>query len=262
MNKKNQNRTEIYSGIVDERSGNIFCKSNIGARNLENHFDNQDAFDARINDNYIVVAVADGLGSCVHSQIGSQIAVNILCDWVENEMIEFKELAPDVSRILCNRIVDRWRNTIGDYYATYDTTLLFIVYINNSLLIGSLGDGMVLLDIGGEYKNLSWQDKVFGNQTASIGSINAKEEFKIELIRNIDMNDMITAVIATDGISDDIDEQNQVKLIDYVKNLTIDRGFEETSKEINQWVDNWKSLYNSDDKTIAIISIKGAKDEL
>lgn len=255
MNKKNQNRIENYSGIIDGRSGNIFCKSNIGKRNLESHFDNQDAFDARINENYMVVAVADGLGSCEHSQIGSQFAVNILCDWVEKELIEFKELDSDVSRILCNRIVDRWRNTIGDNYAAYDTTLLFIVYIKKSLLIGSLGDGMVLLDIGGEYKNLSWKDKVFGNQTASIGSINAKEEFKIELIRNIDINDTIMAVIATDGISDDIDEQNQIKLVEYVKNITIDRGFEETSKEINQWVDNWKSLYNSDDKTIAIISI-------
>lgn len=261
MNDIIQNRIEKYSGVIELRKVNIYCKSNIGARNIEIGAENQDTFEARVDDNYIVVAVADGLGSCDLSKTGANQAVKLLCDWVGQELVEFKEIDNDIGRILCNRIIDRWKKTIGEDFPRYDTTLLFFIYIKETMLIGGIGDGILLLDLDGGFRNLSLQDKIFSNQTPSIGSTKAKEEFRVDLIRDVKINDSIIAVIATDGIADDIDEHNQEKLVAYIKDFIIKRGFEEATKEIDQWVDNWKSLHNSDDKTIAIIQIKEVNDE-
>lgn len=260
MKDDNINRIESYSGFAIDKKVDIFCKSNIGARNQESFSNNQDAFKSKIDDNYAVVAVADGLGSCELSHLGAMYAVKILCEWVGKELLTYDEIDQDILRIICNRIVDRWKNTVGEDYLEYDTTLLFFVFIRESLIIGGIGDGMILLDIDGQYQNLSWTDKVFGNQTNSIGSKNAKAEFNIKLIQDIEDMSNITAIIATDGISDDIEEQNQKKLLKSVKDKIRINGFEETTEELNQWIDNWKSLHNSDDKTLAIIDIRGKNE--
>ena len=261
MNEKVANRRENYSGNINGREINIFCKSNIGMRNQESQSDNQDAFEARIGVEYTVVAIADGLGSCEISHIGARHAVGLLCDWIGNELLAYNEIDKDVVRILCNRVVDRWKNSVGEDYGKYDTTLLFFAYTKEILLVGRIGDGMVLLDIGGQYRNFSWKDKVFGNQTNSIGGMNAKDDFHIELIRDFKMQDSIMAVLATDGIADDIDEKNQKKLVEYVKGKIIEKGFKEISIELDGWINNWKSVCNADDKTLTVINIRGIDDE-
>ena len=260
MKDDNLNRIESYSGRVIDRKVEIFCKSNIGPRNQESLSNNQDAFEVRIDNDFAVIAVADGLGSCEFSHSGAKYVVEILCDWVAEELKNYNEIDQDILKILCNRVVDRWKNMIGENYLRYDTTLLFFIFIRKSLLIGGIGDGMILLDIDGQYQNLSWTDKVFGNQTNSIGSKNAKSKFNIKLFQDIEDVENVTVIIATDGISDDIEEENQEKLLKSVKDKIKKNGFEETTEELNQWVNNWKSLHNSDDKTLAIIDIRGKNE--
>lgn len=260
METSDHNYIKELTGSIESKKIDVFCKSNIGLRNRTQNEKNQDAFEARIDNKVVVVAIADGLGSCKLSSVGSKEAVKILCDWVNDELVQYKEVDDDIARIIVNRVIDRWKFTFGENYYDYDTTLLFFIYYEQNVIVGGIGDGMVLLKIDDNYNNLSWSDKVFGNQTNSMSSTNAKDEFDVTIIYNIDQDSRITCILSTDGISDDIEEKNQEALIEHVIDNISTKGFKNNSNSICNWIDNWKAENSTDDKTIGIISLRRSNE--
>ena len=125
MEPSDYNYIKELTGSIETKKIDVFCKSNIGLRNKTQNQKNQDAFEARIDNKAVVVAIADGLGSCKLSDVGSKEAVKILCDWVNNELVQYKEVDNDIARIIINRVIDRWKFSFGEEYYDYDTTLLF-----------------------------------------------------------------------------------------------------------------------------------------
>ncbi|MCL2225993.1 MAG: protein phosphatase 2C domain-containing protein [Defluviitaleaceae bacterium] len=106
----------------------------------------QDALCHAEGDGFFVVAVADGLGSCKHSDIASRMATaettahcakNICRDMQDGEIISIIETAFDNANFSIKHFA-------GEFLNEYDTTLTLAVYINGTVFFGHAGDSGII----------------------------------------------------------------------------------------------------------------------
>lgn len=124
-----------------------------------------------INKEFVVAAVADGLGSESHSDIGAQtaakVAVSTMCDLLgtfgptsefvfERKMETFIEAA----MIEANNAVVAKAESMGEPACEFDTTLVLTVYDGENLFYGSVGDSGVIAKKDGKFELLSTPERV------------------------------------------------------------------------------------------------------
>jgi hypothetical protein len=126
----------------------------------------QDSYAYEVLDNgYIVAAVADGLGSCKRSDVGSKVAADsavAVCsgklgnDMSDEEIIEIMKLAYMVADVNVSTIAEK----AGDMSDEYDTTLCLAIYDGRNLYYGQAGDsGLIALTNTGEYIPVTSQQR-------------------------------------------------------------------------------------------------------
>lgn len=137
-----------------------------GPYHIKNDILCQDSYAYAISDNgYIIAAVADGLGSCKHSDVGSKVAADsaiAVCDgkleknMTDEEIIEVMKLAFMVADANVSTVAEKE----GDNYAEYDTTLCLAIYNGRNLYYGQAGDsGLIALTNSGEYIQVTSQQR-------------------------------------------------------------------------------------------------------
>lgn len=216
---------------------------------------NQDASLGFVSDQLAIAAVADGLGSSRHADIGARIAVESVLHH-QPDVLE----APGAAA----RIVDSWRFGLPKgKEKDYDTTLLFAMLRPESLTIGQIGDGLVQWRIGdkqsGAFQNL---ENGFANQTDSLGSAHAESLFRIRTIPVGRSVQPVVVVMATDGISVDLDPdlQGQLAAILLLEHET--NTLAETASLISDWVENWQTACHMDDRTIAVMIVRSKEEHI
>ena len=248
-----QNKLEVNTGSYRVQVGGLSEKGLEKPRN-------QDAFrigkDAEKGLAYIIVA--DGLGSCKFSDEGANNIAGIVEDWVLNKLPNYAFLSDNVANILIKRMVESWNSSyeMKSSY-DYDTTIHVAIFYKGSILVGGIGDGMIL----GECDDSSCKDYVdekdlFSNVTNSMCSINANEMLEFEIIQSDSYSDHVSIIIPTDGIADDLIPEKKLTLPGYFLEAIKHNGIDGLQNELQDWIPDWETESHSDDKTLCYLVIE------
>lgn len=196
----------------------------------------QDKIAFRRNTDLISIALADGAGSCVYSDIGAEIAVETTCKYLFKEFdrlinLEALQIAKELIHRIRTRLGIRAKRdscTIGDY----SSTLLFCAIHKDKALVGHLGDGVIGVIGNDVMKVISFPENgEFANTTYFTTSTSYQKHFRIQKICNADSYDGF--VLMSDGSSECLYDKKQKKLATAV--LKISSWIETNSEqEVNE----------------------------
>lgn len=111
----------------------------------------------RMENGWIIAAIADGVGSAKNAQIGSQIAAETVVDVCDELMpwdysvIGIKSMIRTAFNYAFKRII-RESDKTGEPLESYDTTLTLVIYDGRRIIYGHSGDGGIIgLNSFGDY---------------------------------------------------------------------------------------------------------------
>lgn len=213
-----------------------------------NEIPNQDYIQVFENETIFIVSVSDGLGSSIHSKDGAQLA----CECVIN--ILKKESSGVDFNTLSDKITNQWQHLVeqnNGLLKDYRTTNSFISVFKKEkiILAGQLGDVMISLRIDGLFRHFETTQKEFSNETDCIGS-GKKERFKLE---KYEFGYSFDFLIATDGISDEIDPSKIEAFQNYLKQKFLVVSHEKRNGELHSEIENIMKDKNNDDKSLVYI---------
>ena len=202
--------------------------------------------------NYVVAAVADGVGSSKHSNIASKIAVNTSMEFIKNNFPE-KPNKQNLKKLILssfNKAQDQiefiCQDKNDDLYE-YDTTLTLIIYDATTVFYGQSGDsGAIGITNTGDYKKITSQQK--GKDGISVIPLRFRE--KTWEIGCLDEK-FCAIMLAADGILDGLVSppilwrEKCPIYVSLVKNF-LDLNFIQISKQnVNALVNkNWTQILN------------------
>lgn len=199
---------------------------------------NQDSFGFYHDDECLIVAVADGLGSAPLSQIGSECIVETVMEVLSD---------PDPGDIW-RQISEKWKSSIEGPLDQYDTTCKFICIRNGKATVGSIGDGWIGMLHTNGYQELE-NSNVFTNITESICSPKLMDR---TYTGECDLDDIISFGISTDGFSEDFDRESRFEFLhDVCDDMSGD--LRATRDAIRTALKNWPVKSNKDDKTLILV---------
>lgn len=217
---------------------------------------NQDFADGMLSQSNIRLSVADGLGSCRYAEIGAKTAVEVIMQ------LPLEQISLDKEELTV-KLVDSWKSNLPDAKCVkdYDTTLLFASLEQDKLIIGQIGDGLIQWQIGeGPTSELEVAEGAFSNQTVSIAGNSLKDMLQTRIV-NIDPNEVpIIVILATDGISVDLDPNLRRALPSILLESLNEKGIEETVKDLERWVSDWQTPCHTDDRTFAFLTVIKKED--
>ncbi|SHK77618.1 Serine/threonine protein phosphatase PrpC [Anaerocolumna jejuensis DSM 15929] len=228
-----------------------FAYSERGKHHIDLGQENQDSVYVGkvINGTYCVV-VADGVSSCKWAKKGSEAAV----DTVKNLAMKMSlgEIAVNDKNSIRRFVVTDWKSHFESKWNDYGTTLNFVIICNQDLVIGQIGDGLVLITVDDENILVSDMDEFYSVETYALAEAVLKSSFNI-ICKKIKGN--VVAVAMTDGIGKELD----LDTIDEFKNYLVEliKGNTETrEKEIASWMKHLREK-NDDDKSLGILVLEG-----
>lgn len=205
----------------------------------EGKIENQDSMKIYYDENQIVIVVADGLGSAIYSKEGSQ-KITSLASTILAERSDLSEVASDLQT--------KWKDGLEGNLNLYDTTLKFIKITESDVFYGGVGDGWIAFNTSDGFVEMTSSNS-FSNQTDTILSFDLKGKFRVE---RITLEKLKTALISTDGFSEDMDKDNGEAFLSAVSEqiLADSKAFK---KEIEDTLSHWPVETNRDDKTVVFI---------
>ena len=204
---------------------------------------NQDCLRIEENKDFLVATISDGLGSACKSHIGAQIACDVVVNYFKsNNKINRKEISES--------ILAEWKRRIETKpleSRNYLTANSFVVVLKNEMkiIVGRIGDVLVLLKIDGIPFSTKIFEKDFLNETEALGSKN--QRYSIEIFN---YKENVDFLLASDGIGDELLLERMSGLFDYFKDK-----YRELHKTHRHFIfkDEIKNAFyekNTDDKTI------------
>lgn len=143
----------------------IYKCSMAGPYHIESGLPCQDSFAIFQNDAFSVLAVTDGLGSELYSDVGADVAAHAAVEYCSERIVEGMEFA-DIKKIMNNALVSAFKAILtraaedGNDSDEYDTTLCLAVYDGERLFFAQSGDsGLVALLENGEYYRVTTQQR-------------------------------------------------------------------------------------------------------
>lgn len=206
---------------------------------------NQDYIQVFENDTIFIGSVSDGLGSSLHSNDGARLACECVTNILKNESlgIDFNTLS--------DKITKQWQHLIeqnNGLIKDYRTTNSFVSVFKNEkiILAGQLGDVMISLRIDGLFRHFETTQKEFSNETDCLGS-GKNERYKIA---KYEFGHSFDFLIATDGISDEIEPLKLEAFQNYLKDKFHNISIETRNSELQSEIENIMKDKNNDDKSL------------
>ena len=241
----------------EERIGDItfVTITDTGFNHLLNKTPNQDSVGYKVLDEDFVLAVSDGVGSCIKAKIGSEAAV-ISAKKVFSD-IRGKERNIDLYEIV-NRLINEWKlllnqENLDDCCATLNVIMKF----GNRLLLFSIGDGFIAVT-SGDMEICSPDDNtLFANQTLCLcKTVNVKDFWIMETTLN--KNNSYVVFVCSDGVANGIQEGQQMEL---VKEIETKISIKEIRQELESLVLEL-SEFSSDDRTVGVVKYARKDEEI
>ena len=185
-----------------------------GVSHVRNSTNCQDSVLIFENDNCIVAALADGLGSLKYSEVAAQTATETVCKCfleLSNPLVQFetkKDLAKkDLAKHILDASVVNIQNKareMGIPLNEMDCTLMFVCVLKttNHAIIGRLGDSAVC--VIANPKSIAINDgNKSANGTNAILDKDAIEHFDIQII-DLDKNNIQGFILSSDGLENEL----------------------------------------------------------
>jgi hypothetical protein len=206
---------------------------------------NQDYIQVFENDTIFIGSVSDGLGSSIHSKDGARLACECVIDILKNEnsKIGFNTLSDKITK-QWQHLVEQNNGLIKDYRTT--NSFVSVFKNENTILAGQLGDVMISLRIDGLFRHFETTQKEFSNETDCLGS-GKNERYKIA---KYEFGHSFDFLIATDGISDEIDPLKLEAFQNYLKDKFKDVSVEFRNSELKSEIETIMQDKNNDDKSL------------
>lgn len=152
----------------------------------------------------IIAAVSDGVGSCEYSQIGSKVAaesfIECLTFNIENKVEEFSE--ETILTILKHAFhyslsqINKTSEKDELPFLEYDCTLTGVVYVGDTLYFGHVGDdGIVALYSDRKYEMITERHK--GEEVNTVFPLREEDKWQFGKSQEI-----VSCVLMTDGVLD------------------------------------------------------------
>ena len=137
-----------------------------GTYHVKNNIVCQDAHSiVKCGDDFVIAAVADGLGSEAHSDVASRIAADLSTEYCKQYITQANS-AEEILNIIrvsfasAQRAIEEEAESNDNDINQYDTTLSLAVLLNDTLYYGHSGDsGIVVLTTEGRYESVTEQQR-------------------------------------------------------------------------------------------------------
>jgi serine/threonine protein phosphatase PrpC len=233
---------------------NSWGVSVIGPSHLKTGIPNQDSWMARRYSWGNVIVVSDGLGSKPYSDCGSKAACLAVFEAAKSYQ-KNKQANIDVIPRLVHA---NWLVKVGPLPPSdCAATCLFAIQIEEDIILGRLGDGMIVVYCESEKDCFILSDDKqdsFSNYTYSLHSEFRPEHWEIATVKSARC---MAIVLCTDGISDDLLPEKQLDFAAELYNAYRDVSCQKRTRDVRAWLNNWPVPGHSDDKTIACLFKQG-----
>ena len=227
-----------------------------GPYHIESDLPCQDSFAIIRKDSFSFLAVTDGLGSELYSDVGAAVAAHTAVEYCSERITEGMEFA-EIKKVMNNALVYAYKDVLtraaedGNDPDEYDTTLCLAVYDGKNLYFAQSGDsGLVALLENGEYYRATTQQRdeegrvfplCWGPEKWEFGCVEAP---------------VSAFMLMTDGIF----EQICPKLMRKRKieiNVPLARRFLDhfdcTEKAVHKYLEHYPRYLLDDDKTVVVL---------
>ena len=162
-----------------------------------------------------------------------------------------KEVSVIYFNTLSDKITKQWQHLVvqnNELINDYRTTNSFVsVFKKEKIIIaGQLGDVMISLRIDGLFRHFETTQKEFSNETDCLGS-GKSVKYKIA---KYEFGHSFDFLIATDGISDEIDPLKFEAFQDYLKDKFQNLSIDNRNIELQSEIENIMKDKNNDDKSL------------
>ncbi len=241
----------------------LYKSSMTGPYHIENDLPCQDSFAVFQNEAFCILAVTDGLGSELYSDVGAAVAAQTAVEYCSERILEGMEFA-EIKKVLNNALVSAYKAVLaraaedGNVSDEYDTTICLAVYDGERLYYAQSGDsGLVALLENGEYYRVTTQQRDEEGRVFPLCWGPEKWEFGF-------VDSPVSAfMLMTDGVF----EQICPKLMrnrDIDINIPLARRFlnrfdctekdvPELEKAVHRYLENYPRYLLDDDKTVVVL---------
>ncbi len=215
----------------------------IGPGHLLNGQPNQDSrLVKRVSSGWLAV-VCDGMGSKLHSDVGSREACRAALDVIK--MVDFSI----ESKALIKRVYQKWLNSLGDIKASDAVTTCLIAWVSNrgELRTFQLGDGLILTSQQTPERS---DTNDFGNITTGLGKSKQFSDWQVTK-QQLSVGDVIA--LMTDGISEDLYQGMELDFANSIAESTKGKSVRQAKAWLKNEFRNWGTPNHTDDKTLALL---------
>jgi hypothetical protein len=166
----------------------------IGPYHLADATPNQDYYDYLLEDELIVLAMADGAGSKLYSGEGAKLAVESCLDWFRTHDVEESDLEPQVAQAIVNA-----RNLVlaQEEHAQMGSTLVIFVQYRNVWCVGVVGDSFAIIEEEDKFILISQPgDSEYVNVTPLLTSNSFAPNIVMGAVQSLK-----TSILSTDGLA-------------------------------------------------------------
>lgn len=242
----------------------IIYKSNMaGPYHTESGLPCQDSFAIYQDENYSILAVADGLGSELYSDVGAAVAVHTAVEYCSKHIAVGMQF-DGIKKVMNNALVNAYRAVLtravedGNDSDEYDSTLCLAIYDGEHLFFAQSGDsGLVALLENGEYYRVTTQQRdeegrvfplCWGPEKWEIGYVDSP---------------VSAFMLMTDGVFEQICPK-QMRKRDIEINIPLARRFldrfdctkndvPELEKAVYEYLEHFPRHLLDDDKTVVVL---------
>lgn len=225
----------------------IFDVSLIGPKHQRAKIPNQDSATSVHLKYCDIIIVADGLGSCKLSHIGSQTicrSVIKVCKLLEGSIENINPL------YFLRMVHTLWLMLLQEQpIKECGTTCLICIKTKAKVYVFTLGDGMVAtLDSQYNVHFLMPNVRDFGNMTNALNSEFNQSDWSIfEFLEK----DILMVMMCTDGIADDIHiDKQELWVKDFYEHYHLCES-KYIANDIRKWLKKWSVKNHHDDKSIS-----------
>ena len=233
--------------IYHDKNLFIAVYSKTGSGHFSRGEENQDrCLYGRIGKNTFYLALADGVSSALYATEGAEAAVQTIK--IVSEDIATGKMAVDNLKDLQTMIVRTWKRRFSTRWNECAATLNFVIFHNNRVLVGRIGDGLIVSETDGACCVSVTDEEFYSTETAALGEVVSRKDFEICLYP---AEEAFCAYMVSDGIGKEIAESSRKELNRYLLQLS-QTSEKQMEQEVVSWV-NGLDRKNGDDKTIGFV---------
>ena len=251
------------------KSVNVYVR---GKGHVKEKLPCQDRTYSIVDKSIAVISLADGAGFYTHSQIGAEIAVKTVCEFLKKEFNSlYKNEDVITKHEIHNKLYVRLKKTAKSLSVDLDelsSTLLFVAVKEDKFIAGHIGDGVigVLGILDGEEEEVEVlshpENGEYANETYFVTSPNAINHFRIT---KGEIDNTIGFILMSDGSSETLYDTKEKTLSKASKRILgwMDKNdAQAVKKALRKNVRNILRKYTSDDCSINLLKfVEVGKDE-